>query len=405
MRINAIFSWVFMLSACALLAIGRIYDERLVIWNINLAILIGIGFLISVFFMLFSIKKTVLSKTKFLFYLFYLMVLVMSPLLWLLFDVTEFGLEKFFNFWFIVVPISVVIIEKYKRIDVLNIFYILLGVCCFLALLSIVGLSVSARADERMAALGGGPIVFARWMGFGILTLFFLPVKFRSWYKYFIMTIFLTLALASGSRGPILALIITGLVYLVFNFNRLIVKVIFGVALLSLIILISGIDNKISQVGNFDRIFLNVSKKGFVKHSTSTRKNLAIGSFILLQNYPLGVGAGNWQTVANKIRPTHLMPLEYPHNLFLEVACEYGLHSLIILIILFLYVFYLSYNKMQRYIKDKTSLYPLLFYLLLFLFFNSMVSGMLNDSRLLFIVVSFIIIHKPLIDSENVNYL
>ena len=405
MRINAIFSWVFMLSACALLAIGRIYDERLVIWNINLAILIGIGFLISVFFMLFSIKKTVLSKTKFLFYLFYLMVLVMSLLLWLLFDVTEFGLEKFFNFWFIVVPISVVIIEKYKRIDVLNIFYILLGVCCFLALLSIVGLSVSARADERMAALGGGPIVFARWMGFGILTLFLLPVKFRSWYKYLIMTIFLILALASGSRGPILALIITALVYLGFNFNRLIVKVIFGVALLSLIILISGIDNKISQVGNFDRIFLNVSKKGFVKHSTSTRKNLAIGSFILLQNYPLGVGAGNWQTVANKIRPTHLMPLEYPHNLFLEVACEYGLHSLIILIILFLYVFYLSYNKMQRYIKDKTSLYPLLFYLLLFLFFNSMVSGMLNDSRLLFIVVSFIIIHKPLIDSKNVNYL
>ena len=124
-----------------------------------------------------------------------------------------------------------------------------------------------------------------------------------------------------------------------------------------------------------------------------------------MQNYPLGVGAGNWQTVANKIRPNHLMPLEYPHNLFLEVACEYGLHSLIILIILFLYVFYLSYNKMQKYIKDKTSLYPLLFYLLLFLFFNSMVSGMLNDSRLLFIVISFIIIHKPLIESKNVNYL
>ena len=333
------------------------------------------------------------------------MVLVMSPLLWLLFDFTDFGLEKFFNFWFIVVPISVVIIEKYKRIDVLNIFYILLGVCCFLALLSVIGLSVSERADERMAALGGGPIVFARWMGFGILTLFLLPVKFRPLYKYLIMSIFLILALASGSRGPILALIITGLVYLVFNFNRLIVKVIFGVALLSLIILTFGIDDKISQVGNFDRIFLNVSKKGFVKHSTSTRKNLAIGSFILLQNYPLGVGAGNWQTVANKIRPNHLMPLEYPHNLFLEVACEYGLHSLIILIILFLYVFYLSYNKMQKYIKDKTSLYPLLFYLLLFLFFNSMVSGMLNDSRLLFIVISFIIIHKPLIESKNVNYL
>ena len=59
----------------------------------------------------------------------------------------------------------------------LNTFYILLGVTCFLALLSSVGLSLSERDDGRMATLGGGPIVFARWMGFGILSLFFLPIR------------------------------------------------------------------------------------------------------------------------------------------------------------------------------------------------------------------------------------
>jgi hypothetical protein len=52
---------------------------------------------------------------------------------------------------------------------------------------------------------------------------------------------------------------------------------------------------------------------------------------------------------------------------------------------------------MMQHSRDKTSLYPLLFYLFLFLFLNSLVSGMLNDSRLLFVVISFIIIHKPLI--------
>ena len=142
---------------------------------------------------------------------------------------------------------------------------------------------------------------------------------------------------------------------------------------------------------------MNISKKGGSKQSTSTRKNLAIGSFILLQNYPLGVGAGNWQVITNKLRPTHLMPLEYPHNLILEVACEYGIQTVIVLLLLFLYVLHLSYNKMIQYKNNYTSLYPLLFYLFLFFFLNSLISGMLNDSRLLFFIISCIIIHKPLI--------
>ena len=56
-----------MLSACALLAIGRVYDERLVIANINLVVLVSIIYLVSVIFALFSVKKTILSKSKVLF--------------------------------------------------------------------------------------------------------------------------------------------------------------------------------------------------------------------------------------------------------------------------------------------------------------------------------------------------
>ena len=67
--------------------------------------------------------------------------------------------------------------------------------------------------------------------------------------------------------------------------------------------------------------------------------------------------------------------------------------------------FFLSYTKMKNYSQDKSSLYPLLFYLSVFLFINSMLSGMLNDARLLFIVISFILIHQPLIISKHVNNL
>ena len=401
MSAKTINSWIFLFFSCALLAIGRVYDERLEIADINLGIFLSVIYLVSVIFMLFSIKKTILSKSKVLFYSFYLLALLMTPILWLVFDVTDYGFEKAINFWLIVIPISVVIAEKYERKDVLNTFYILLAVTCLLALLSFFGPSITERADGRMTVLGGGPIVFARWMGFGIITLLFLPVKIKYIYKYSLILIFFILALATGSRGPILGLFLTGFVYVFLNFNRVIVRISLGVFLLISVLVLSGVDKQIAKLGNSKRVFMNISKKGGSKQSTSTRNNLAIGSFLLLQNYPLGVGAGNWQVITNKLSPTHLMPLEYPHNLVLEVACEYGIPTVLVLLLLFLYVFHLSYHKMIKYKNDKTSFYPLLFYLFLFFFFNSLVSGMLNDSRLLFVVISCIIIHKPLISTNE----
>ena len=402
MKVNNLFNWVFLLSACALLAIGRVYDERLTIYSVNLVIVLSLVYISALAFILFSVKSIVWSKSKLLFYSLYLFIFISTPVLWIVFDVNLYGFEKFMNFWIIVVPLTFIVAEMFDSKQVMKMFFVLLGVSCFLALLSAVGLSVSERADGRMATLGGGPIVFARWMGFGIITLFLLPYKFKSGFKYLMLVTFLILALASGSRGPILALFIIGIIYLGLNFNRIIVKVSLGVVLISLFILISGVGEKISGVGNFDRVFMNVSKKGGSKQSTSTRTNLAIGSLILLQQYPLGVGAGNWQQVSNEIRPTHLMPLEYPHNLFLEVACEYGLHVLFILVLLFIFIIHLSYVKMIKY-KDENSLYPLLFYLLIFLSLNSLVSGMLNDSRLLFIIISMVLINKPLIILRKSN--
>ena len=401
MSAKTINSWIFLFFSCALLAIGRVYDERLEIAEINLGIFLSVIYLVSVIFMLFSIKKTILSKSKVLFYSFYLLALLMTPILWLVFDVTDYGFEKAINFWLIVIPISVVIAEKYERKDVLNTFYILLAVTCLLALLSFFGPSITERADGRMTALGGGPIVFARWMGFGIITLLFIPVKIKYIYKYSLILIFFILALATGSRGPILGLFLTGFVYVFLNFNRVIVRISLGVFLVISVLVFSGVEKQIAKLGNSKRVFMNISKKGGSKQSTSTRNNLAIGSFLLLQNYPLGVGAGNWQLITNKLSPTHLMPLEYPHNLVLEVACEYGIQTVLLLLLLFLYVFHLSYHKMIKYKNDKTSFYPLLFYLFLFFFFNSLVSGMLNDSRLLFVIISCIIIHKPLISTNE----
>ena len=101
----------------------------------------------------------------------------------------------------------------------------------------------------------------------------------------------------------------------------------------------TGISKEIAKLGNVERVFMNITSRGVASKSTTTRKNLIEGALTVFIKYPLGVGAGNWQNKANEITPYHLMPLEYSHNIFLEVLNEFGIVVLLILILLFVYVF------------------------------------------------------------------
>ena len=103
----------------------------------------------------------------------------------------------------------------------------------------------------------------------------------------------------------------------------------------------------------------------------------------------------------NIINKHHLMIHPYPHNLFLELATEFGMPTLVLFILTLLYVIFLAYNKMIKHLKEKSSLYPALFYLLIFFSLCSMVSGDLGDARILFLIISMILIPKPLILCSN----
>ena len=116
-----------------------------------------------------------------------------------------------------------------------------------------------------------------------------------------------------------------------------------------------------------------------------------------MKKHPFGIGAGNWQLKANQLDPTHLMAHEYPHNLLFEIINEYGLLSGVLLLILILHITYISFAKMINYYNFRSSLYPFLFYLWIFLVLNAMLSGSLNDSRLLFVTACCILIVNPLI--------
>jgi len=388
MKHKNIFSWIYILLACAMLAIGRVYDERLDFFGINLSIILSVSFLLLSIPLLLSIKRVKHFNTKRLFYYFLLIIIILPPMLCLYFDYDTFGFKKYFNFIFIVIPLVIIVIETFKYNDVRVFFKILLG---FIIALSLIGLFVVSSSSDRLSVLGGGPIVFARWMNIGLIILFFIKQSRINKKNILLMLFFLVLSLAAGSRGPVLSLAITFAVYFFLNFQKVFLRVLFLSFLIGSIAFFSGINTSILGIGKTERLVTKDNR------SKNARMVFASRSVDLMLHYPLGVGLGNWQVYANKIKPTHLLKHQYPHNLVLEIFSELGIISGILFLILLLKILFYNYKKMYLNKNNEHSFYPLLFYLQLYLISNSFFSGSLNDSRLLFVVMAMSLIETSLI--------
>ena len=394
MKHKNIFSWIYILLACAMLAIGRVYDERLEFFGINLSIIFSVSFLLLSIPLLFSIKRVKHFNTKRLFYYFLLIIIILPPMLCLYFDYDTFGFEKYFNFIFIVIPLVIIVVETFKYNDVRIFFKILLG---FIIVLSLIGLLVVLNSSDRLSVLGGGPIVFARWMNIGLIILFFIKQSSLNKKNTLLMLFFLVLSLAAGSRGPVFSLAITFAVYFFLNFQKVFLRVLFFSFLIVSIAFFSGINTSILGIGKTERLVTKDNR------SKNARMVFASRSFDLMSHYPLGVGLGNWQVYANKIKPTHLLKHQYPHNLVLEIFVELGIISGILFLILLLKILFYNYKKMYSNKNNEHSFYPLLFYLQFYLIINSFFSGSLNDSRLLFVVMAMSLIETPLILKAKKN--
>ena len=394
MKIKNIFSWIYILLACAMLAIGRVYDERLEFFGINLSIIFSVSFLLLSIPLLFSIKRVKHFNTKRLFYYFLAITIIFPPILCSYFDYDDFGFEKYFNFIFIVIPLVIIVIETFKYNDVRIFFKILSG---FIIALSLIGLFVVSTSSDRLSVLGGGPIVFARWMNIGLIILFFIKQSSINKKSILLMLFFLVLSLAAGSRGPVFSLAITFAVYFFLNFQKVFLRVLFFSFLIASIAVFSGINTSILGIGKTERLVTKDNR------SKNARMVFASRSFDLMSHYPLGVGLGNWQVYANKIKPTHLLKHQYPHNLILEIFAELGIISGILFLILLLKILFYNYKKMYLNKNNEHSFYPLLFYLQFYLIINSFFSGSLNDSRLLFVVMAMSLIEIPLILKAKKN--
>jgi hypothetical protein len=375
---------IYLFSAAAMLAIGHFYDERLVIYNINITLIISIFYTISSFFFILKNKTMTISVPKFVFYLFSILLVITTPIHWLVFGVNDYGLDKFISFSLIVIPICYIAIEVLNKQDINKLLWILVGVSTMLMILGYINYEeISSYRGGRMTVMGGGPIVFGRWMLIAVLVILFNKNTY-SRYLYLLIPLFLFMSFTAGSRGPLYAFVIILTLYFLFSFRRNFFKI--------MILILLGI-------ASITTLSLTDNDKGAGSQSTSRVFNASSGAYArvdrvkrsikLIPKAPFGVGIGNWAQESNKFSDLSHPDREYAHNILLELLNESGIVVLLLFIVILITI--LDSSLFLLFFQEKYYFVRLFFILFAYLFINALVSGDIVDNRLMFIMLALFI--------------
>jgi O-antigen ligase len=224
---------------------------------------------------------------------------------------------------------------------------------------------------ERVAVMGGGPNVFARIMGLCCMASLHLFQRKRNGYVWLIVTVVSSfLLVSSGSRGALLALGVSGGVFLVIERMSIGRVVIFGSAIL-FVVFIMLLFTPLGEVvrTSFERRVVDlVVEKGY----DSSRLDLFWFAYHLGLRSPLfGGGLAAFPATGYHV---------YPHNLFAEVFCETGLLGVFLLCTVF-------GSFVWRIWRIRNSLSSITVSGLVFIFVASQFSGDLYDSRAIFVLL------------------
>jgi O-antigen ligase len=129
-------------------------------------------------------------------------------------------------------------------------------------------------------------------------------------------------------------------------------------------------------------------KESIFLSAISERLELSEYAVNAMFRFPFGLGFGGftqWYNGGN----TGIQFL-YPHNLFLELGAEGGLLGLLAILLLVIKSFFNVLSNSSLSLLQNKPLKDTLLSLLVFMIFNSTVSGELNDDRTLFALIGLI---------------
>lgn len=313
---------------------------------------------------------SILDKTLFLFSI----VLIVS----IHFVSTDkaYGFEKFQLYLTSIVLFYLPVLLTKQKNDIFvyyeGIFYFGLILVIF-GIIQLLGYETYAgkHHNGRLSILSLNPIWVGRYLSYSILVEIYMIIKYcktglKNVTKLIIVSavglLQLSLIILTGSRGPLLALLIAGSYYVIsrqkFNFRKIIPFLLGVVLIITLILMI--IPTNISE-----RI-LNLSSSGQITVLIRVLANIeAYNNF--KENIFQGIGFGSY-----KFGNAFLGKLIYPHNVFMEMLSETGIFGFLLFLFIVFYPVILFWRRIEKLGPDLSSL---IFSLFIAAFINANISG------------------------------
>lgn len=296
----------------------------------------------------------------------------------------------------------------------INILFILLfvyGLVYVYFFKDVIGMNIKEFADYHLRfTLIGNPIGVGRIFSVMVIIslIYFLREKSNKIIYMIGILLGLIITLATNSRGPLVALILTIFIYLAL-FSEIEKKKILMIALVLLIVFISLLSilpkNFVSRYTFGLSKEVHISKKEIKVFSTSKERETYLAQSIsYLSRNPhkilFGIGTGSFSYISKNIDARL-----YPHNIFIEIILEFGIVGILLFILPFIFLI-IDFIRYRHTFSGYSYSNLVLWIVLTILFFlNAQVSGDINDNRLLWFfeggVIGLILSAKKNINTIN----
>ncbi|RXS15622.1 O-antigen ligase family protein [Staphylococcus saprophyticus] len=246
----------------------------------------------------------------------------------------------------------------------------------------------------QLNVFGSDYLALGRLLGISILILLanILLIKQSITNKIFtsMTTLFLLLTLiVSGGRAPLLFLIITILIFLLFQvnlnnktlkYNKLLPS--FIVFLITVVLIFFKSNLAIFETFKTRLLFLTTQSGGGA--SASGRIDRFKIAFHMFKDSPIyGKGIDSFSKYYG-------MANDYPHNIFLEIAAELGIIGILIFSIILIYSLYNLHLNFQKDKQNKLLCWKILL-IFIYTLLNANISGDIIGNRMLFASLGFMI--------------
>jgi len=375
-------------------AIGSFYDKRLAIGDFNFTYLFTLLYVVAFVVFLKRPTNRIIASHLFLIFVFTFIIVTINWSIWGINVDGDYSVNKLITLSCITFPVCFYVNSFKTENDILVFLKQISLIGFFLGLVGFAQIVSSGGIGEsRLAVLGGGPIVFSRWVGLFFIVFLF-NYSLRGYLKIPVLIVCLALMTFSGSKGPLFILILVLLILLLRNKK---IWILLGLMYLLIQINLQTILGLFSQNIMLTRIFgLNESSSITSGTSSSARLSLLSESKNAILENPFGYGLGNFSIYGDKSKI--LGDSGYPHNFLIETWLESGIFLLLIVIAYFAVLFRDTIRTIFNKINPPSATQTTVIGIWLFYLFNSLVSGDLSDARFLIV---FTALYFVLIQANN----